>query len=188
MRALRILSVGLSVIFVVWTVEFVLTYNHWREPPEVLGTGNAFEGNTQLPATEIKKAVDEARSRMIEINQRGRWFTLAGDISAWLTFGCTSAVTLIAGWLGRSPGAGGAAPDTGGLPPGPTRAISLLAASAAVLTAGGTMATDRGHTQFDNAKQAQALVNQSVKDVSEAKTADEARAVLDGLKLKIDQL
>jgi hypothetical protein len=50
------------------------------------------------------------------------------------------------------------------------------------------MATDRGHTQFDNAKQAQALVNQSVKDVSEAKTPGEARGVLDGLKLKIDQL
>jgi hypothetical protein len=119
MRGLRILSVGLSFIFVVWAVEFLLTYDHWRKPPEVRGTGNAFEGTTQLPAADIKQAVDEARSRMIEINQRGRRFTLAGDISAWLTFGCTSAVTLIAGWLGRSPGAGDAGPDTGGLPPGP---------------------------------------------------------------------
>jgi hypothetical protein len=87
MRGLRILSIALSVIFLTWTVEFVLTYNHWREPPEVLRAGNAFEGSTQLPEAEIKKAVEEARARMIEINQRGRWFTLAGDISAWLTFG-----------------------------------------------------------------------------------------------------
>jgi hypothetical protein len=188
MRGLRLLGIGLLVIFIAWVAETIVTYDHWRKPPEVLGLGSAFEGSTQLPTEEIKKAVEEARTRMIEINQRGRWFTLAGDISAWLAFGCTAAVTLIAGWLGRSPGTGSTTPDTGGLPPGPTRAISLLAALAAVLTAGGTMAMDRGHTQFDKAKQAQALVNQSIKAVLEAKTADEARTVLDDLKLKTDQL
>jgi len=188
MRGLRNLRILLLVICLVWTVEFILTYNHWREAPEVLGPGNAFERSTQLPAAEIHKAVETARVRMIEINQQGRWFTFAGDVSAWLTLGCTAAIILIAGWPGRSPGAGGAASDTGGLPPGPTRAISLLAALAAVLTAGGTMATDRGHTRFDKAKQAQAFVNQSVKAVLEAKTPDEARAVLDDLKLKTDQL
>lgn len=188
MRGLRILSIVIVAIFLAWTVIFALTYDHWRPPPEVLGAANAFQGNTQLPAEEITKAVDEARTRMIEINQHGRWFTLVGDVSVWFAFGCTAAVTLIAGWLGRSPPTGLTAPDTGGLPPRPTRAVSLLAALAAVLTAGGTLATDRGHSLFDKAKLAQAFVNQSIKAVSEAPTAGEARAVLDDLKIKTDQL
>jgi hypothetical protein len=50
------------------------------------------------------------------------------------------------------------------------------------------MASDRGHTLYDHAKQAQASINVSVKAIGDATTADEARAALDDLKLKIEQL
>jgi len=188
MRTLRLLGTGLAVALIVWVVASIAQYDHWRPAPEILGLGNAFEGNAQLPKEEITKGIDQARARMIEINQRGRWFSLAGDICAWLAFGCTAAVTLIAGWFGRTPATGNATPNTTGLPVSATRTIGLLAGLAAVLTAGGTMATNRGHDQYDKAKQVQALTNQATKAVLEAKTAQDALTVLDDLKLKTDQL
>jgi hypothetical protein len=188
MRPLRLLGTCLAAALIVWIVGSIAQYDHWRPAPEILGLGNAFEGSAQLPKEEITKNIDHARARMIEINQRGRWFSLSGDICAWFAFACTAGVTLIAGWFGRGPGTGNAAPNTAGLPVGATRTIGLLAGLAAVLTAGGTMATNRGHDQYDKAKQVQTLTNQATKAVLEAKTGQDAQTVLDDLRLKTDQL
>lgn len=172
LRAFGLLLVAALAVWVGWSLSH---YQGWPPTPEILGSGSAFEGNAQLPAAEIRASVDQARARVGEINQTGRWLTFAGNICVWLSFACTSAVTLVAAWFGRSPGTGGAAPNTSGLSPGATRTIGLLAGPAAVLTAGGTMATERGHTQFDQAKQAQAMVNAGVKAISDAKTIAAAR-------------
>jgi hypothetical protein len=121
--------------------------------------------------------------RITEVNQRGRWFSVAADICTWLSFDTTAAITLLAGWFGRSPPqGGGGVPNTSGLPPGRTRAIGVLAALAAILTAGGGLAADRGHKIYDEVASAQALVNRSVKDIQDAKTEADAGAVLDDLK------
>jgi len=184
---LRAIGLFLLAALAVWIASSVVSYDHWPPAPQILG-GSGFEGNLQLPAEEIREQVDRARARVTEINQKGRWFILAGDICTWLSFACTAAVTLVAGWFGRTADIPGATPSTAGLPPRTVRSIGLLAGLAAVLTAGGSMASDRGHAQFDQAKQAQASINVTVKAIGDAQTADDARAALDELKLKIEQL
>jgi hypothetical protein len=185
LRAFGLFLIGALAVWIGWTA---FSYDqHWQPTPQILG-GSGFEGNPQLPAGEIREQLDRARARVSDINERGRWFILGGDICSWLSFACTAAVTLVAGWFGHSAAAPGRAPDTAGLPPRTARTIGLLAGLAAVLTAGGSIASERGHTQYDRAKQAQASINVSVKAIGDAKTAEEARAALDDLKLKIEQL
>jgi len=188
MPYIRIMGLLLLALATIWVIGSIVTYDHWKPDPAVLGIGNAFQGTAQLPKEEIEKQIGIARDRMIEVNDRGRWLSLAGDIGVWLSFICTALITLIAGYFGRVPGAGGTLPNTGGLPPKPTRAIGLFAALAAVLTAGGTMATNRGHDAYDRADQARTLINQATKAILDAQTEREAHDALDALKLKIDRL
>jgi hypothetical protein len=188
MRGFRVLSGFLFLALIVWCALAVTGGIGWRPSPEVLGLGNAFEGTDQLPKTTILAAIDAARGRMLALNAQGRWFSLAGEICLWLSFACTAGVTLIAGWFGRSAPAGGASPDTGGLPVSATRAVGLLAGLAAVLTAGGSLAANHSHDRYDGATKAQAIINQSTKDIQGAPDAATAQAVLDNLAVKIGQL
>jgi hypothetical protein len=187
-RGFRILGGLLVLALIVWCALALTSGTGWRPDPEVLGLGNAFEGTDQLPKATILAAVDDARGRMLALNGQGRWFSLAGEICLWLSFACTAGVTLIAGWFGRSAPAGGVAPDTSGLPTGATRAVGLLAGLAAVLTAGGSLAANHSHDRYDSATKAQAIINQSTKDLQGARDATTAQAVLDNLALKIGQL
>jgi hypothetical protein len=189
MMTVRVLSFLLFATLTIWVIFSLSGYSHWRVQPEVLGPGNAFEGSTQLPKEEINRRWNMARQQMIAINQRGRWFSVSGDVCSWLTFACTAAITLIAGYYGRLPPEGGArATDTAGLPAQTTRLIAFVAALGAVLTAGGSLATNRGHDDYDRADKAQALINQTIKTVQDAKTEREARDALDELDLKIIRL
>lgn len=188
MPVLRATGVILFLFLAGWIGWTATHYDRLRPTPEILGVGSAFEGDAQLPAQEMRATVDEARVRVAALNRQGRYLGVGADACTWLSFACTAAITLIAGWLGRSLPQGGGTPDTKGLAPGATRAIGLLAALAAILTAGGGLAADRGHKDFDAATSAQAMVNRSVKDIEDAKTPNDARAVLDNLKLKVGQL
>ena len=125
---------------------------------------------------------------MLKVNGRGRWFSVLGDASSWLTFACTAAITLIAGFYGRAPANGGASPNATGLPPRATRIIAFLAALGAVLTAGSSLATNRGHDDYDRADKAQTLINQAVKAVQDAPTERRTRDALDDMELKIARL
>src|SRR5262245_50081885 len=103
MRFVRYLGILLAVVLVVWVGVSLSSYDHWRDPPAVMAVGDAFEGTTQLPREEIERQWDQARERMVAINERGRWFSVAGDVCSWLAFACTAAITLIAGYFGRAP-------------------------------------------------------------------------------------
>lgn len=188
MRGFRIFGGILVLVLVVWCVLALARGIGWRPDPEVLGLGNAFEGTDQLPKATILSSINAARDRMLALNAQGRWFDLAGEICLWLSFACTAGVTLVAGWFGRSAPARSGTPDTSGLPAGATRLVGLLAGLAAVLTAGGSLAANHSHDRYDTATKAQAIINQSTKDIQGAQDAAAAQAVLDNLALKIGQL
>jgi len=188
MTWLRWLGGILVVGLIAWIVAQAVDYRAWRPAPQIVEVGSAFAGTTQLPKEEIERQIAAARDRMIEINSRGRWFSLAGDVASWLAFACTAAITLIAGYAGRAPAPAGTAPDVSGLPQKQARAIGLLAALSAVLTAGGSMAASRGHDAYDRATQAQSAINQATSSIIGAKTEREARDGLYELKLKLDRL
>ncbi|MER9256075.1 hypothetical protein NKJ87_32575 [Mesorhizobium sp. M0027] len=185
----RYLGTMLAVGLVIWITLSLWSHENWRTAPEVMDLGEAFEGTAQLPKEEIEQRWNQARERMVAINERGRWFSVSGDLCSWFAFACTAAITLIAGYYGRVPAAGSAGTtDTGGLSQGTTRTIAFVAALGAVLTAGGSLAANRGNDDYDRADKARDLINQAVKAVQDAATEREARDALDEMVLKITRL
>jgi hypothetical protein len=172
-----------------WVVTTITFYAPVRLTPSALTIGSAFEGTAQLPKEEMTRHLDKARARMLAINEHGEEFSVAGDVCGWLAFACTALITIMAGYFGRPPATDPGAPvNTGGLPPGPTRTVALLAAFAAVLTAGGNLAINRGHDDYAKADRARAIINQTVANLATAKDEREARDVLDNLDLQIERL
>jgi hypothetical protein len=153
-------------------------------PPPVLGIGSSFEGNLQLPQTQITASFEAARNRMLEINGSGTKLRLAGDIAGWLSFAATSIITLIVGFFGRSPAGTNSAAETHGLPARSVRFIGLLAALAAVLTAFSNLSIAKSQDYFKRSDEVQALIVRSRAQVIDAKSATDAQAVLDNLLLQ----
>jgi len=185
MKVWRVVGILLFGLLVAWVVAVVFFHVGQRPAPAVLGLGSAFEGNLQLPADKIAKAFAGARERMLGVNIAGSHLKLAGTIGAWLSFAATAAITLIIGFLGRPLPAPTGSVDTGGLPTSTARTIGLLAAAAAVLTAFSSLATAKADESFKHADALRDTIVQSRKAVIDAKSADEAQAVLDDLALKM---
>lgn len=175
-----ILVVGL-VAWLVSSLAFPLGKHH---TPEVLGLGDAFSGSSPLPAETIKTALEGARDRMLAVNATGNTLHLGGEIANWLSFAATAAITLIIGFYGRPPAAGGVAPNTEGLPGRAVRFVGFLAALAAVLTALGSLSIAKAQDQYKSADAIRDLLVQARAQVIDAKTSDDAQAVLDNLALK----
>ena len=156
-----------------------------RHPvPEVLGLGNAFEGNLQLPSEKISAAFGEARQRMLSVNDTGNSFRLGGNIAGWLSFAATSLITLFVGYLGRPPGPAGSNPNTEGLSGRNLQIIGLLAAFAAVLTGASSLSIEKSQDYYKRSDQIRTLLVQSRAQVIDAKTAEDAQAVLDNLTVQ----
>jgi hypothetical protein len=184
MRIYRLLGLLLGIGLLGWIALELIAPVGYHSAPSVLGLGSAFEGNLQLPAEKIANAFENARQRMIEVNSWGTRFRVAGDIAAWLSFAATASITLIVGFYGRAPAAEGGAPDTTGLPSRGVRLIGFLAALAAVLTAVSSLAVAKSQDNFKHADELRALIVSARAQVIDAKTADDAQAILDDLVLK----
>lgn len=185
MLLLRILSISLFVGLAAWIAFGILAPVGTHPAPSVLGLGNAFEGNLQLPAETIRKAFDAARQRMLDVNDRGSAFRWAGDIAGWLSFAATALITLIVGFHGRPPAPNGTPAATEGLPARSVRLIGLLAAVAAVLTAAGNLSVAKSQEHFKRADEIRDLIAHDRAQVVDAKTADAAQAILDDLAVKV---
>lgn len=183
---------GLLVLFAVWVTYQIGTGDLARPSLPILGIGSGFEGNLALPKAEIDGALDAARDKVLSAADRGYDFRIGSRVAAWLAFLATAAITLVAGWYGQSPaappaGGGLAVPSTSGLPRNAARVVALLAAGAAVLTAGGGLATQEAERLSTWARERHRDTVEARMKVIEAKTADDARTVLDDLALKLKQ-
>ncbi|HEV2603429.1 MAG TPA: hypothetical protein VGU24_07195 [Microvirga sp.] len=196
MAGFRVVGVGLLLLLAAWVAHGVIERPFWRAPPAVADLAAAFEGSARLPREEIERRVEAAKARMTGVNQQGRLLKLAGEVTSWVSFFCTAAITLILGYFGRTPapapaGGGAASADLGGLPGRVARVIGVLAALAAVLTAAGTMAEKAGQTRYDRADRAAQIIREAQRAVGDAKGEQgerEARDALDDMQRRIDQL
>lgn len=169
-----------------------LSYSLWKYPqgqpaPNILGASTGFEGAAPLPQSEIQPHFDHARTKMLEINSHGRTLSMADTIASWASFLSTALVTLILGYFGRRAPAANEPADQAGLSARTGRVIGVLAALAAVLTAGGALARNQARDDYDKASKAAELINATHTDLKNA-NADEARAALDKLDLEIGRL
>jgi hypothetical protein len=144
-----------------------------------------------LPKEQIDAALDKARNNVLSAADRGFAFRVASRAAAWLAFLATAAITLIAGWYGQAPnppsGGGAPAASTAGLPRPAARVVTLLAALAAVLTAGGGLATQEAEGLSTWARERHRDVVEARAKVLSALTAADARTILDDLDLTLRQ-
>ena len=171
MLTFRIIGVLLVLVLMVWFAAVMLVPLGDHPRPSVLGLGNAFEGNLQLPTETINSHFEAARQRMIAVNSWGTNLRRAGDLSGWLSFAATATITLIVGFFGRSPPAAGAAPNTDGLPSDSVRVIGFLAAVAAVLTAAGSLSIAKSQDYFKRTDEIRDLIVHDRAQMVDAKTS-----------------
>jgi len=188
MGAFKAVGWLLLVVFVAW-LGFSLSKNPVRKPaPSVFQSSTGFEGTSLLPASETQPHIDQARAKMLAVNSPGQHFSILDNLATWGSFLSTAAVTLILGYFGRRVPAGGEQTDLSGLPTKLARAIGLLAALAAVLTAGGAMARNQAREDYQKADAARDKINAAISDLAGSKTQQEARDSLDKLDLEIGRL
>jgi hypothetical protein len=169
MRLFKGLGWLLVIGFFAWLWFSLSRYPVRRPAPNVLAASSGFEGTSPLPDSETKPHFDNARTRMLEVNSHGQAFGVADNIASWASFLATAAVTLILGYFGRrAPAATGPA-DVSGLNLSMGRLIGVLAALAAVLTAGGALARNQARGDYDKADKARDLINATTTDLRSAK-------------------
>jgi hypothetical protein len=187
----KTLGFALFGLLAIWIGYTIAAGGLARPTLPILGIGSGFEGNLPLPKSEIEAALDAARKTVFTSADRGYAFRVGSRVAAWLAFLATAAITLVAGWYGQAPnipvGAGQAAADTSGLPRRSARLVTLLAALAAVLTAGGGLATQEAETLSAWARDRQRDVVEARTKVISAPNAADARTILDDLALKLKQ-
>jgi hypothetical protein len=187
MKPFRVVGWCLLLGFVAWLAFSLSKYPLGKAAPKLLGASTGFEGSAPLPDSEIKPHFERARARMLEVNSHGRALSIADSIASWASFLATASVTLILGYFGRRAPAANESADVSGLPARTGRLIGVLAALAAVLTAGGALAGNQARDDYEKASKAADLINATRADLK-GTTPDEARAVLDKLDLEIGRL
>jgi hypothetical protein len=181
--------VGLTLLLLAVVVAAV--YGPWpetREGVRVPPIGLGFEGSLQIPEAELRAEIGYATERAMELNSKGRSFINLGSTLSWISFFCTSAITLVLGFFGRAPAVAGQPPETTGLGRVPTRVVGLLAAAAAVLTAAGSLVKDEGQIRYVASDRAVAVIEMARDDLTKSETATEQRDVLRELRRQIDRL
>jgi hypothetical protein len=169
------------VLFTLWTSRA------FQPSPDVLGIANEFEGNLQLPEQTIRPHFEHARERMLRVNTDGTRWQLVGNFAGWFAFLITSSVTLIMGYFGvrytnNPPNIPPASlPATNGLPARVARAVGLLAALAAVVTGIVNIANAQAQQSYRKSDDIRAAINTDRVKLLNAKTREEAEAVLDEL-------
>jgi hypothetical protein len=178
-------------LLIVWIGYSFLSGGFARPNLPILGVGSGFEGDLALPKAEIDSALAAARDRVLTAADRGYALRIGSRVAAWLAFLATAAITLVAGWYGQAPSpAGGgspATPNTAGLPAHATRTVTLLAALAAVLTAGGGLAAQEAENISTWAQERHRDVVETRTKVLGATNAADARTLLEDLALKLKQ-
>ncbi|TBY61035.1 hypothetical protein E0H46_30430 [Rhizobium leguminosarum bv. viciae] len=192
MRRGTIIGFILLAVLTAWIGRAVLKgdFQHPFLPSAAIGSG--FEGDLALPKSEIEAKLNNARERVLATMDRAYTFRIASRIAAWLAFLATAAITLVAGWYGQMPaapppGTASGAATTAGLPQRTARVVTLLAALAAVLTAGGGLATQEAESLSTQALAHQRDLTDARKQVLETRSAEVARTALDDLALHLRQ-
>ncbi|MGO7968155.1 hypothetical protein ACC720_32530 [Rhizobium ruizarguesonis] len=192
MRTGKIIGFILLAVLAAWIGRAVLKGDFQRPFLPSIAIDSGFEGDLALPKSEIEAKLNDARTSVLATMDRAYTFRVANRIAAWLAFLATAAITLVAGWYGQMPAApppvnASGTATTAGLPQPAARVVTLLAALAAVLTAGGGLATQEAERLSNEALAHQRDLAEARKQVLETRSAEVARTALDDLVLHLRQ-
>lgn len=140
-----------------------------------------FEGSAKLPADQIEASLNEAKAKVDSKVACSDWYASYARGADWAAFLLTATITLIGGFLGMGPGQAGGSPPMEEVARRSAwlgRVVAILAALAAVVTAGGAKLQTTSEALFKNAQDMRRTALAVQKDVNDAKTEGDARVVL----------
>jgi hypothetical protein len=183
---LRIVGFALLLLLAAWIV-LSLAHGIARTAPKILDDAHAFDGNAQLPASDIQKQLSSARERMDERFNYSQWPRYAGTGADWLAFLLTALIRLLAGYRGMArtvgtPTAAELAELVKGESARFTRTVGLLAAGAAICTGLSAKARDISDGFYNDAVALQTAATSARKDLLKAPDASSAQDILDQLR------
>jgi len=148
--------------------------------------GSGAIGNLSISVEEANTVFISAKNRMIALNDYGRLFALLHEIGSWLVFATTAGITLISGFYGQSPSTNKAKKKSvSTLPNNAIRAISFLAAFAAVMTAFNNISTSKYEQYYAKSDNIYELIKSSRRGILETNSDAVASEIIDKLRLEI---
>ena len=149
-----------------------------------LARGGAVSG---LPTREMEDALDRAKQAMYARHRGAHAFAWSSRIVDWIGFGLTSAITLIAGALGRvmRPGDDPAAAAHEALASGTTSSsrrwvtiVGVIAALASVMIGLSSRLQSESQREMDQAEKLRLLIVTARKDFINASTPEQAETIV----------
>jgi hypothetical protein len=184
-QLLRAIGVLLVITSATYAVYLLAARPFIRPAPLVLRVGSGFEGSAQLPKAEIDSLMADGEHKVAGRNTAGNRFSVLAAAGEWLAFALSSLITLVAGYHGVNV-TGDTAATTAELVKARsvrfTRIVGAIAAAAAVSTALTGRATVAADGYYKSADDLQRKLTSARKDILEAKTAADARDIIDRVK------
>jgi hypothetical protein len=102
---MEFLGAALLAVLIIWVTAALVTQPFSAHPPQVPGLGRGLAG-TERAAKEMEAALERAKLVMSAKYVGAHRYQWSSRLVDWIGFGLTSAITLIAGALGRAVRAG----------------------------------------------------------------------------------
>ena len=100
-RGMEFLGFALLAILIIWVAATLVTQPLSARLPQVLGLGRGL-GGSEMAAKEMESALERAKQVMSAKYVGAHRYQWSSQLVDWAGFGLTSAITLIAGALGRA--------------------------------------------------------------------------------------
>jgi hypothetical protein len=186
---MEILGIVLLVVLIIWVTASLVTQPLSVRLPEVLGLGRGL-GGTQIADKEMESALERAKQIMYAKYVGAHRYQWSSRLVDWVGFGLTSAITLIAGALGRAVGAGedpaaAAREALEAQSATSTRRwaniVGAIAATASIMIGLSSRLASESQRQLNQAENMQKLITSARKDYLSAPGREEALTVATNL-------
>jgi len=198
MRIFTIVGVVLLILLPVWIVFGLIQDAQLR--PQILGVGSGFTAVAGISEQEIENGFAKAKACWEKELDAGDSWHLASEIAAWISFGLTALITLMAGAYGRPFAALEPTPEeraalieelkSGKTPASRRRGarlvlmVGVLGAAASVLTAAGSKCEVPAQEHYKRAAKIHGVIIQARKTLSSTDTTQ--REAQDALETMAD--
>ncbi len=190
---MEFLGFALVAVLIIWVTVTLLTQPLSAHLPQVLGLGRGL-GGTGIADKEMESALDQAKQVMSAKYVGAHRYQWSSRLVDWVGFGLTSAITLIAGALGRALRAGedpvsAAREAIESQTATSTRRwaniVGAIAASASIMIGLSSRLQSESQAQLGKAENLRQLITSARKDYLSAPGPEEALTVATNLKAEV---
>jgi uncharacterized YccA/Bax inhibitor family protein len=182
-----LLTLGLLVLLVFITVPAYRLINNLEHIGVIYRTEGFSGYPVKISAQEIDQVFDKAKRSMEHKASSYRNWEITSIVTTWLAFGLSAIITLMAGFHGtlreENPSSASSLMEKLNQRGKTVRLIGLVAGLVTVLTAASVKSKQIGTEERQKAVDLRDLITASYKDIQNASSEADARAVLEKLRL-----